>query len=122
MELQDGDILGIDDYQLLVNDIHAASSASVVAKPAAKAAIIFDEPATVLSSSTAAIPSEIWDSLAKEFSISDDLSQRQKPAPASSEAHPLTVPDPAERNPENPLAALISDAPLNIGQQPTHHS
>lgn len=58
MELQDGDILGIDDYQLLVNDIHAASSAIVVAKPA-----------TVLSSSTAAIPSEIWDSLAKEFSI-----------------------------------------------------
>ena len=53
MDLQDGDILGIDDYPLRINDIHAASSASVVAKPA-----------TVLSSSTAAIPSEIWDSLA----------------------------------------------------------
>ncbi|MDO6405335.1 type VI secretion system-associated FHA domain protein TagH [Pantoea phytobeneficialis] len=121
VELQDGDILGIDDYQLLVNDIHAAQPASSVPKPAAKAAIIADEPPAV-SSNTAAIPSEIWDSLAKEFSISDDLSQRNKPVPASSEAHPLTAPAAVERNPEDPLAALISDAPLDIGQQPTTHS
>jgi FHA domain-containing protein len=122
VELQDGDILGIDDYQLLVNDMHAASSASAVAKPAAKAAIIADEPPAVVSSNTAAIPSEIWDSLAKEFSISDDLSQRNKPAPAPAEAHPLTAPAAVERNPEDPLAALISDAPLDIGQQPTNRS
>ncbi|ERK17770.1 putative protein ImpI/VasC [Pantoea sp. AS-PWVM4] len=121
VELQDGDILGIDDYQLLVNDIHAAQPASSVPKPAAKAAIIADESPAV-SSNTAAIPSEIWDSLAKEFSISDDLSQRNKPVPASSEAHPLTAPAAVERNPEDPLAALISDAPLDIGQQPTTHS
>ncbi|KJV35888.1 type VI secretion system-associated FHA domain protein TagH [Pantoea sp. SM3] len=122
VELQDGDILGIDDYQLLVNDIHAASSASVVAKPAAKAAVIVDEPAGVVSSPTAAIPSEIWDSLAKEFSISDDLSQRNKPVPAPSEAHPLTAPAAVDRNPENPLAALISETPLDIGQQRPHRS
>ncbi|MFT4270452.1 MAG: type VI secretion system-associated FHA domain protein TagH [Pantoea sp.] len=121
VELQDGDILGIDDYQLLVNDIHAAQPASSVPKPAAKAAIIADESPAV-SSNTAAIPSEIWDSLAKEFSISDDLSQRNKSVPASSEAHPLTAPAAVERNPEDPLAALISDAPLDIGQQPTTHS
>lgn len=121
VELQDGDILGIDDYQLRVNDIHAAQPVSSVPKPAAKAPIIADEPPAV-SSSTAAIPSEIWDSLAKEFSISDDLSQRNKPAPALSEAHPLTTPATVERNPEDPLAALISDAPLDIGQQPTGQS
>ncbi|MFP3499697.1 hypothetical protein SB759_36355, partial [Pseudomonas sp. SIMBA_059] len=56
------------------------------------------EPAAEKASTTAAIPSEIWDSLAKEFSISDDLSKR-KAAPEMPEAHPLTAPARPDRNP-----------------------
>ncbi|MDF7659589.1 type VI secretion system-associated FHA domain protein TagH [Erwiniaceae bacterium L1_54_6] len=125
VELQDGDILGIDDYQLLVNDINAQQPVQppkTTAQPATKPAVMADEPPAAVSSSTAAIPSEIWDSLAKEFSISDDLSKPNKVAPAVPEANPLTAPAAPERNPEDPLAALINDAPLDIGQQPKNNS
>ncbi|WP_313686158.1 type VI secretion system-associated FHA domain protein TagH [Pantoea sp.] len=125
VELQDGDILGIDDYQLLVNDINAQQPAQPPKAPSqsvTKPAVIADEPPAAASSSTAAIPSEIWDSLAKEFSISDDLSKPNKVAPAAPEVNPLTAPASPDRNPEDPLAALINDAPLDIGQQPKNNS
>jgi FHA domain-containing protein len=125
VELQDGDILGIDDYQLLVNDINAklpVQPPKTTAQPATKPAVMADEPPAAVASSTAAIPSEIWDSLAKEFSISDDLSKPNKVTPAVPEANPLTAPAAPERNPEDPLAALINDAPLDIGQQPKNNS
>nr|WP_310617402.1 type VI secretion system-associated FHA domain protein TagH [Pantoea cypripedii] len=125
VELQDGDILGIDDYQLLVNDINAQQPTQppkTPSQPVAKPAVIADEPPAAAGSATAAIPSEIWDSLAKEFSISDDLSKPNKVAPAAPEVNPLTAPASPERNPEDPLAALINDAPLDIGQQPKNNS
>ncbi|QGY29708.1 type VI secretion system-associated FHA domain protein TagH [Pantoea cypripedii] len=125
VELQDGDILGIDDYQLLVNDINAklpAQTPKSTTQPVTKPAVMADEPPAAVASSTAAIPSEIWDSLAKEFSISDDLSKPNKVAPAVPEANPLTAPAAPERNPEDPLAALINDAPLDIGQRPKNNS
>ncbi|MBP2198275.1 type VI secretion system-associated FHA domain protein TagH [Pantoea cypripedii] len=125
VELQDGDILGIDDYQLLVNDINAQQPAQppkAPSQPVAKPVVIADEPPAAAGSSTAAIPSEIWDSLAKEFSISDDLSKPNKVAPAAPDVNPLTAPASHDRNPEDPLAGLINDAPLDIGQQPKNNS
>ena len=125
VELQDGDILGIDDYQLLVSDLNSAQqpqSERAVPRPEPVQPVApVREPAAEKASTTAAIPSEIWDSLAKEFSISDDLSKR-KAAPEMPEAHPLTAPARPDRNPEDPLAQLINDAPLDYGQQPKNSS
>ncbi|MFB4339036.1 type VI secretion system-associated FHA domain protein TagH [Pantoea sp. CS_6] len=124
VELQDGDVLGIDDYRLLVNDLNGEQQpqpSPVVTAAPAKAPVMNDAPPVAApvtaTASTAAIPSEIWDSLAKEFSISDDLSKRKTPAPDMPDANPLTS-TAANRNPEDPLAQLISDKPLDIGQQP----
>lgn len=125
VELQDGDVLGIDDYQLQVNDLHGAQqpqATPAAPQPVAKSAVIVDESPAEKESNTAAIPSEIWDSLAKEFSISDDLSKRKPAAIDLPEAHPLTAPASIDRNPEDPLAQLINDTPLDIGQQPKHTS
>lgn len=121
VELQDGDILGIDDYRLLVNDLNGEQpsqqpplTAAAAPKPQPVPNAV---PVQAPTASTAAIPSEIWDSLAKEFSISDDLSKRKSAAPEMPEANPLTS-TAANRNPEDPLAQLMSDKPLDIGQQP----
>lgn len=116
VELQDGDVLGIDDYQLLVNELNTTQQPKA-APLAAPSVVIADELPVEKESSTAAIPSEIWDSLAKEFSISDDLSKRKKPLSEQTTSHPLMAPAAKERNPEDPLAQLLSDAPLDIGQQ-----
>ncbi|MDH2068754.1 type VI secretion system-associated FHA domain protein TagH [Pantoea sp. GD03673] len=125
VELQDGDILGIDDYQLRVSDLNSAQQPQAeraIPRPEpVQPAAAPREPAAENASTTAAIPSEIWDSLAKEFSISDDLSKR-KAAPEMPDAHPLTAPAAADRNPEDPLAQLINDAPLDYGQQPKNSS
>ncbi len=124
VELQDGDILGIDDYQLLVSDLnsdHQPQMERAVPRPEPVQPVEpVREPATE-KASTAAIPSEIWDSLAKEFSISDDLSKR-KAVPEMPDAHPLTAPALPDRNPEDPLSQLINDAPLDYGQQPKSRS
>lgn len=95
VELQDGDVLGIDDYQLLVNDLNGAQqpqAATLTPQPVVQAAVMADAPPAEKDASTAAIPSEIWDSLAKEFSISDDLSKRKAAAEVLPEANPLTAP------------------------------
>ncbi|WP_455820025.1 type VI secretion system-associated FHA domain protein TagH [Pseudomonas cerasi] len=121
VELQDGDILGIEDYQLLVSDLnsvqHPQTERAISRSEPDRPAAVVREPVAEKDTTTAAIPSEIWDSLAKEFSISDDLSKR-KAVPEMPDAHPLTAPARAERNPEDPLAQLINDAPLDYGQQP----
>lgn len=56
--------------------------------------------------SPAAIPSEIWDSLAQEFSISDSLSNRSKPQPAN--LNPFAEAPAPDRNPVDPLAQFAS--------------
>ena len=125
VELQDGDVLGIDDYQLLVNDLSSTQQPQAETRAAQPAqpqpAAVTAQPAEK-GTTTAAIPSEIWDSLAKEFSISDDLSKRKPASPDIPDAHPLTAPPSPERNPEDPLAQLINDAPLDFGQQPKNSS
>ncbi|RRZ88096.1 type VI secretion system-associated FHA domain protein TagH [Erwinia sp. 198] len=95
VDLQDGDILSIDEYRLQVSELN------VTAQPAARPAPVARPAAPSQESAPAAIPSEIWDSLAQEFSISDSLSSRSRPAPTGSD--PLTE-KAQDRNPVDPLA------------------
>ncbi|WP_320734751.1 MULTISPECIES: type VI secretion system-associated FHA domain protein TagH [unclassified Enterobacter] len=107
VELQDGDVLGIDDYRLQVSELGDVARPKSAAAPVAKQA-----------AQTAAIPSEIWDSLAQEFSISDNLSSRQQNKSAESYANPLTAPAAEERNPADPLAHLVqSSEPLKFDRR-----
>ncbi|WP_067703767.1 type VI secretion system-associated FHA domain protein TagH [Erwinia sp. ErVv1] len=130
VELQDGDILTIDDYRLQVSDLNSGAqpvAAAAVARPAAlmarpadtssaRPAASSDRPAAPVAhpappteakeNSPAAIPSEIWESLAQEFSITDSLSNRSKPARSS--ANPLTEGPAPDRNPVDPLAQFAS--------------
>jgi len=57
------------------------------------------------------MPTEIWDSLMQEFSISDSISSnRTKPQPAASH-DPFTQPAAPERNAEDPLAMFNDSDP-----------
>ena len=126
VELQDGDILGIDEYRLLVNDLNAAAqpvpqAVAPVARPVQPAPVIQPaQPAQPAKAAegTAAIPSEIWDSLAKEFSIADSIStSRIKPAAPAIASDPLAAEPTENRNPEDPLAQFKTSEPLNLDRR-----
>ncbi|MGD8108780.1 type VI secretion system-associated FHA domain protein TagH [Pantoea sp. FN0302] len=125
VELQDGDILGIDEYRLLVNDLNATAQpaahvAPLVARPAPQAPAPQAQPTPPAKAAdgTAAIPSEIWDSLAKEFSIADSIStSRIKPAAPAAAEHPLTAVQTENRNPEDPLAQFKTSEPLSLDRR-----
>ena len=119
VELQDGDVLGIDDYRIEVSELHqdsqpvsrmvASMTPSPVAtpKPQPKPA----NPAPGAESAPTAVPTEIWDSLMQEFSISDSISSnRAKPQPAASH-DPFAQPKAPERNAEDPLAMFQDSNP-----------
>lgn len=119
VELQDGDILGIDDYRIevadLIQDTQPISrmAASIASRPAVTP-VPAAEPKPVSASqpvdaAPTAVPTEIWDSLMQEFSISDSISSgRAKPQPAASH-DPFSQPSEPERNADDPLA-LFSDS------------
>lgn len=119
VELQDGDILGIDDYRIEVSElIHDTQPVSRMAasmqqaRPAATPAPAAQpKPASAAPRGKAeptAVPSEIWDSLMQEFSISDSISSnRAKPQPAAS--RPVLPACGPGRNAEDPLA-MFNDA------------
>lgn len=119
VELQDGDILGIDDYRIevadLIQDTQPISrmAASIASRPTATP-VPPAEPKPVsalqrVDAAPTAVPTEIWDSLMQEFSISDSISSgRAKPQPAASH-DPFSQPSEPERNDEDPLA-LFSDS------------
>ena len=123
VELQDGDILTIDEYRIEVSELLLDSQpvARMAAgvqpparpQPAAPAAPAAAPKPAAAESTPTAVPSEIWDSLMQEFSISDSISTaRSKPQPAAEEHDPFTAPPPAERNPEDPLAMFNDSEPL----------
>ncbi|MFT2798579.1 hypothetical protein [Serratia sp. N21D137] len=118
VELQDGDILSIDNYHIEVSDFiqdtqpasctAASGQLPVIARsvtPLPEAALIgADTEPTV-------VPSEIWDSLMQEFSISDNIFSTQTKLQPEDLPNPFTEPKPAERNPEDPLV-MFSDCEL----------
>ncbi|WP_039056552.1 type VI secretion system-associated FHA domain protein TagH [Enterobacter sp. Bisph1] len=121
VELQDGDILGIDDYRIEVTDLiqdtqpisrmaeemYPKPAQPQAVKPAAEPA-----PKNTAESAPAAVPTEIWDSLMQEFSISDSISSsRAKPQEAQN-INPFAAPKAPERNPEDPLSLLNGNEPL----------
>lgn len=79
----------------------AASANTVIPQPQPSA-----PQSAAKENSPAAIPSEIWDSLAQEFSISDSLSNRSKPQPAN--LNPFAEAPAPDRNPVDPLAQFAS--------------
>lgn len=114
VELQDGDIIGIDEYRLTVSDPRSGESQSAPLKPAA---VQPSQPATQpqsapTESAPTAVPTEIWDSLMQEFSISDSISsnRRADPEPQGVPENPFHAPREPERNPEDPLAHFNGDS------------
>ena len=123
VELQDGDILGIDDYRIEVTELihdtqpvsRMAASMQQQARPTvAQTPAPQPKPASAAPRGKAeptAVPSEIWDSLMQEFSISDSISSnRAKPQPAASH-DPFSQPAAPERNAEDPLAMFNDSEP-----------
>lgn len=113
VELQDGDVLGIDEYRIEVSDL--ILDTQPVSRMAANVqAGLTPEPTVEPKNdhAPAAVPTEIWDSLMQEFSISDSISRnRTKPQDVPA-ANPFTAPDAPERNPEDPLSLLDANAPI----------
>ncbi|NDO81886.1 hypothetical protein CJP72_14255 [Citrobacter sp. NCU1] len=123
VELQDGDILGIDDYRIEVTDLiqdtqpvsRMAASMQQPSRPTVTpAATTESKPVSASQRAEAAptaVPTEIWDSLMQEFSISDSISSgRTKPQPAASH-DPFSQPGEPERNAEDPLALFSGSDP-----------
>lgn len=109
VELQDGDVLDIDEYRIEVTDL--ILDTQPVSRMAAnvQAGLTPDPaPAAKKENATTAVPTEIWDSLMQEFSISDSISSnRAKPEPQT--LNPFAAPKAPERNPEDPLALLAKN-------------
>lgn len=130
VELQDGDILGIDDYRIEVSELihdtqpvsRMAASMQQQTRPAISPAAVpaaESKPASTAprgKSESTAVPTEIWDSLMQEFSISDSISSnRAKPQPAAS-YDPFSQPAAPERNTDDPLA-MFNDADPKLDRQ-----
>lgn len=115
VELQDGDVLGIDEYRIEVSDL--ILDTQPVSRMAANVqAGLTPEPAPTPTAKNdnapAAVPTEIWDSLMQEFSISDSISKiRAKPQEIPA-ANPFAAPEVPERNPEDPLSLLSQNDPV----------
>jgi len=121
VELQDGDILGIDEYRIevteLIQDTQPVSRMAEemypkhvqpqVAKPAPA-----PTPKSVAENAPASVPTEIWDSLMQEFSISDSISSNRAKTPEAQNLNPFAAPKEPERNPEDPLSLLNNNEPL----------
>lgn len=112
VELQDGDILDIDEYRLEVTDL--ILDTQPVSRMAANVqAGLMPEPTPTAKKENAptAVPTEIWDSLMQEFSISDSISSNRV-KPEAQNLNPFAAPKEPERNPEDPLSLLNHNDPL----------
>ncbi|VEA67946.1 Uncharacterized conserved protein, contains FHA domain [Serratia rubidaea] len=120
VELQDGDILGIDDYQIQVNDLNqqAAPVQQPAAQPVAQAPVADAAPAAK-ANGAAPIPNEIWDSLVEEFTpatAAAAVPPKAEPAPQP-DHNPLLDRPQRELNPSDPLGQLAGDVDLHQLQQ-----
>lgn len=109
VELQDGDILGFDEYLIevtkLIHDTQQVQQAApdLQPKPASAISCVEDEPT--------AVPMEIWDSLMQEFSISDSIASNRTIFQPAASHDPFTQPLEPERNAEDPLAMFNNSDP-----------
>lgn len=114
VELQDGDILGIDDYQIQVNALQqqAAPQTSPVIQAAAPSSTSSPAPAAkAKETSTTPIPNEIWDSLVEEFTPTTAAASPSEPV-VNQDNHPLLETPERELNPADPLAQLTGNLEL----------
>ncbi|STB68442.1 Uncharacterized conserved protein, contains FHA domain [Citrobacter freundii] len=113
VELQDGDILSIDEYRIEVSNLvqdnppFSSESASGHSSGTSKPRTLPPAEATPTT-----VPSEIWDSLMQEFSISDSLSVKRNKQQADTIPHPFIDSGAPERNPEDPLTMFPNSKPL----------
>ncbi|MGY5956721.1 type VI secretion system-associated FHA domain protein TagH [Kosakonia sp. BK9b] len=124
VELQDGDILGIDEYRIEVTDLiqdtqpvsrmAASMQAELFPPPVQQAKPAPAAPAQNKAgdNAPASVPTEIWDSLMQEFSISDSISSSRAKQAEPQNLNPFAAPKEPERNPEDPLALLNNNEPL----------
>lgn len=120
VELQEGDILAIDDYRIEVTAISrdtSSASQQTASEPAQTAPALLTAPAPEHvpdspQGKPAAVPTEIWDSLMQEFSISDSISHNHRAQPsATALPDPLSQPTLPSRNAEDPLAIYQDSDP-----------
>ncbi|HHQ4307393.1 TPA: type VI secretion system-associated FHA domain protein TagH [Serratia fonticola] len=114
VELQDGDVLGIDDYQIEVSSLQ--QTVVPVSAPAITPSVngtIDIKPIVVppaKQQNAESVPNEIWDSLIQEFTP-------EETAPAlaayNENHHPLLDTPRAELNPNNPLEQLTNNIELH---------
>ncbi|CAI1495195.1 Uncharacterized conserved protein, contains FHA domain [Serratia quinivorans] len=110
VELQDGDILGIDDYQIQVTSLKQAAAPQT--QPAVKTADTAPAPSPSAKEKAAApIPNEIWDSLVEEFTPAAAVTSPPTPV-TNQDSHPLLETPEREMNPADPLAQLAGDVEL----------
>jgi len=105
VELQNGDVLGIDDYRIQVSAPHQ-QAAPVQQQPA-----VDDTPPPVAAAATP-VPNEIWDSLVEEFTPAAAQPEPVPQAPLRNDNPLLAQPRP-ELNPADPLAQLAGDVDLH---------
>ncbi|WP_411751992.1 type VI secretion system-associated FHA domain protein TagH [Serratia sp. (in: enterobacteria)] len=114
VELQDGDVLGIDDYQIQVSSLQ--QPVVPVSAPAVAPSVTgtIDIKPTVAppakQPNAATVPNEIWDSLIQEFTP-----EETPPALAAynENHHPLLDTPHVELNPNNPLEQLTNNIELH---------
>lgn len=110
VDLQDGDIIGIDDYRLQVNDFKVEVPVTVADRPA-----IASPPPVKICASTS-VPGEIWDDLVQEFAAAGNISG-PKVSSVEGEANPFTEPVCIDRNPLDPLSLLADQSVTLIPEQ-----
>ncbi|CAI0747354.1 Uncharacterized conserved protein, contains FHA domain [Serratia entomophila] len=112
VELQDGDMLGIDDYQIQVSALQQHAAPPAQAARAAEAAPAPTPAPPAKEKSAGPIPNEIWDSLVEEFT--PNAPAAAAPAPAViHDNHPLLETPQPELNPADPLAQLAGNVDLH---------
>jgi len=109
VDLQDGDIIGIDDYRIRVNDLKANAPQAALFRPE------IAPLAPAVNNAPAPIPGEFWDDLVQEFSPAGKFSSPTASQPQA-DPNPFTIPVSAERNPADPLSLLDGQSPALMSE------
>lgn len=117
VELQNGDILGIDDYQIQVNSLPQSAAPVPIPAPAPSVTCAIDIEPTVpppaKQQNTETVPNEIWDSLIQEFAPQEPQEAGLTQTTYNDNHHPLLEEPSVELNPANPLEQLTNSIDLH---------